>query len=128
MPPDEIGRPGGETETAQQPASRATSSVTGTDAEVLSPLSQDDARRLDQRIRLMANTIRDNVAKIATLVEEAKAGQIHMTLGFSSWTAYLADALGGQLQVHGDARRELVGFPRRRRHVGTGYCPGHRRR
>ena len=67
-----------------------------------------DAERLDKRIRLMAGTLRDNLHKIAVLVEEAKLGQIHVALGFASWTAYLADALGGQLNLDNEALRSVV--------------------
>jgi hypothetical protein len=78
------------------------------DAEVVAPMGLDDARRLDKRIRLMASTVRDNLTKIATLVEVAKAGDIHLALGFSSWTGYLADAVGGQLELTTDTRRAVV--------------------
>jgi hypothetical protein len=76
--------------------------------EVIAPLDRDAAARLDKRIRLMAATARENLAKIAMLVDEAKAGQIHEALGFPSWTAYLADALGGQLELSTDTRRAVV--------------------
>jgi len=33
---------------------------------------------------------------------------VHETLGFPSWTAYVADALGGQLQLSGEARQAMV--------------------
>ena len=76
--------------------------------EVAVPLGMTEAARLDKRIRLMADTIRDNVLKITGLIEEAKTGQIHVALGFASWTAYLADALGGRLELDTDSRREVV--------------------
>lgn len=71
-------------------------------------LDLKDAKSLDTKIRLLSNTVRDNLHKIAALVEEAKRGQIHVALGFNSWTAYLADALGGQLKLDTDARRAVV--------------------
>jgi hypothetical protein len=76
--------------------------------EVVAPLDVAAATRLDKRIRLMAATVRENLIKIADLVEEAKAGQVHVALGFASWTAYLADALGGQLELGTDDRRAVV--------------------
>jgi transposase-like protein len=76
--------------------------------EVIAPLAIDAATRLDKRIRLMADTLRDNIAKITGLIEEAKTGEIHVALGFASWTAYLADALGGRLELDSDSRREVV--------------------
>ncbi len=78
------------------------------DVEVVAPLDLGSSERLDRRIRLMADTIRDNIAKLAGLIEEAKQGQIHVALGFASWTAYLADALGGRLELDTDSRREVV--------------------
>ena len=76
--------------------------------EVVAPLDVAAATRLDKRIRLMASTVRENLAKIAELVDEAKAGQVHVALGFASWTAYLSDALGGQLELGTDDRRAVV--------------------
>jgi len=76
--------------------------------EVVSPLDVAAATRLDKRIRLMASTVRENLAKIAELVDEAKAGQVHVALGFASWTAYLSDALGGQLELGTEDRRAVV--------------------
>ena len=78
--------------------------------EVLVPLSQIDAQRLDGRIRRLAESARGQLVKVAELVEEARRGRVHETLGFKSWTAYLADALGGQLQLQGESRREVVQF------------------
>ncbi len=79
-----------------------------TTVEVAAPLDLGASERLDRRIRLMADTIRDNIAKLTGLIEEAKQGQIHAALGFASWTAYLADALGGRLELDTDSRREVV--------------------
>lgn len=82
----------------------------GADVEVVVPMDRRSAERLDQRIRQVAGTVRDNFVKLAAFVEEAKAGNIHEVLGFASWTAYLADALGGQLEVRGPVRLEVVQF------------------
>lgn len=76
--------------------------------EVVEPLDVAAATRLDKRIRLMAATVRDNLTKIADLVAEAKSGQLHIALGFSSWTAYLADAIGSQIELSTDSRRAVV--------------------
>lgn len=76
--------------------------------EVLVPLSTQDAERLDKRIRLMAQTTRENFEKVGRLLDEAKQGRLHEALGFKSWTAYVADALGGQLQLSGEARQAMV--------------------
>ncbi len=76
--------------------------------DVLVPLELEDAQRLDKRIRLMAQTTRDNFEKVGRLLDEAKRGHVHEALGFKSWTSYVADALGGQLQLSGDARQAMV--------------------
>jgi hypothetical protein len=76
--------------------------------EVLVPLDEHEAQRLDKRVRLMAGTARENFEKLGRLLDEAKNGRIHETLGFKSWTAYVADAVGGQLQLSGEARQALV--------------------
>lgn len=103
------GRPGGNTRTALKSTVRTTPSVTGTtDAEVATPMDRGAAERLDKRIRLMGTTMRDNLVKIEALLIEAKAGQIHLTLGHKSWTAYLADALGGRLEMNTETRRTVV--------------------
>lgn len=79
-------------------------------AEVVPPLDTAAAQRLDGRIRLMANATAENLTKLADLIAEAKAGQIHTALGFPSWTAYLADALSKlHMALTTDTRRELVG-------------------
>ena len=78
------------------------------DVEV--PLDRLAAEKLDGRIRRMAESARGQLMKGAELVEEAKRGQVHQVLGYPSWTAYLADALGGQLQLTGESRREVVAF------------------
>jgi hypothetical protein len=76
--------------------------------EVLVPLDKQEAERLDKRLRLMAQTVRDNLVKVDSLLKEAKEGRVHEVLGFGSWTAYVADALGGQLQLSGEARQAVV--------------------
>ncbi|POY04852.1 hypothetical protein C3469_04360 [Mycobacterium kansasii] len=73
-------------------------------------IASTDAKRLDQRIRLLAGSIGDSLAKLHQLVDEAKQGEIHKALGFSSWTAYLADALTIHVQLGREQRRELVGY------------------
>ena len=73
-------------------------------------LDIDAARRLDRRIRLMAQTISDSLAKLYELVQEAKDGQIHLALGYPSWTAYVADACKVEVRLDRDRRRELAGW------------------
>ncbi|MBX7433475.1 hypothetical protein JDV09_15345 [Mycobacterium sp. Y57] len=73
-------------------------------------LSTADAERLDRRIRLLTNSIGESLSKLYALVEEAKAGQIHVALGYASWTAYVADACKIHVRIDRDQRREIVGW------------------
>lgn len=63
------------------------------EAEVIEPLDFDAAKRLDTKIRLMAGQLVSDWDKLRTLVEQARAGQIHAVLGYPSWTAYVADVV-----------------------------------
>lgn len=72
-------------------------------------LEVSDARRLTERIRLVAVTVSDNLDKLKSLVLEAREGNAHIALGYPSWTAYLADVLGQTpLRLERDVRQELV--------------------
>lgn len=78
---------------------------------VTQDLTADEARRLTERIRLTAHTARESIEKLHALVDEAKAGNAHLALGYASWTAYLADVMGEEpLRLARDQRQELVGF------------------
>lgn len=76
--------------------------------EVLVPLTRDEADRLDKRLRLMAGSAREGMEKVGRLLDEAKAGRVHEVLGYPSWPAYVADALGGTLHLSRDARQAMV--------------------
>lgn len=72
-------------------------------------LDVDGARRLTERIRLIAGNVADNVEKLRALVAEAKQGNVHELLGYPSWTAYLQDVFGDEpLRLARDVRQELV--------------------
>lgn len=74
-------------------------------------LSVDDARRLTERIRYTALSVRDGMEKLQRLVQEAKDGNAHVALGFASWTAYLSQTLGSEpLRLARDDRQALVGY------------------
>ena len=69
------------------------------------------ARRLTERIRLTAITVRDGVEKLQSLLEEAKEGHVHVALGYQSWPAYIADVMGEEpLRLSRDDRREIVHY------------------
>ena len=54
------------------------------------------ARELDSQIRQLAAHAHVVLDALRVLIEEARTSEIHTTLGFPSWTAYIADALDGQ--------------------------------
>lgn len=56
-------------------------------------LDRDAALVLDQCIRRTADLAGEHLDELAALLIEAKAGQIHESLGFPSWTAYAVDRL-----------------------------------
>lgn len=78
-------------------------------AVVSNGLSVDGARRLTERIRLVAKNVADNVEKLRDLVSEARESDVHQVLGYASWTAYLKDVFGDEpLRLARDVRQELV--------------------
>lgn len=67
------------------------------------------ARRLTERIRLVASNVAENVEKLRQLVAEARDGNVHEVLGYPSWTAYLKEVFGDEpLRLARDVRQELV--------------------
>lgn len=77
--------------------------------ELIDPMSESDARRLTERIRIAATNYVEAKEKVLALVDEAKAGHAHIALGYASWTAYLSDVLSDEpLRLARDERRELV--------------------
>jgi hypothetical protein len=80
-------------------------------AAVVVTVTEAEAQRLTARITLMAGTLREGFEKLHGLVAEAKAGNVHVVLGYPSWTAYLADVLGKEpMRLAADERRELVAY------------------
>lgn len=78
---------------------------------VVQTITADEARRLTERIRLTAHSARESIEKLHALVDEAKAGNAHLALGYASWTAYLSEVMGEEpLRLARDQRQELVGF------------------
>lgn len=78
---------------------------------VAMPMLADEARRLTERIRHTAISVREGVERLQALVAEAQAGQAHVALGYPSWTAYLADVMGDEpMRLARDERREVVAW------------------
>ena len=69
----------------------------------------DAARRRAERIRLKARSITEQYADLRALVDEAERNEDHLTLGYPSWTAYVADLFGDEpLRLPRDARFPMV--------------------
>jgi Helix-turn-helix domain len=72
------------------------------------PPAAADAQQLDTAIRQLAKQAHIVIEALAILVEQAKATNIHQTLGYPSWTAYIADALDGQWKLERDKRGKVI--------------------
>lgn len=79
-------------------------------SSAVAPLGRNAAERLDTQLRLMVGTINGYLAQLYELVQTAKHGNVHETLGFASWTTYLADVFTVDLRLEREQRRELVGY------------------
>ncbi|OBH54325.1 hypothetical protein [Mycobacterium sp. E2479] len=63
------------------------------DGEALEPLTEAEAKALDEKIRVAGKEFADTWFELLTLLEQAEQGQIHVALGFRSWPEYLAEAV-----------------------------------
>lgn len=66
------------------------------------------AQRLDRKIRLLANDIGQKLDKLEALLAEAKQAEIHTALGFTTWTAYVADVASQWPAESVEQRRQAV--------------------
>lgn len=72
-------------------------------------ITEQNARRLTERIRIAAVNYSEAKEKLMTLVKQAKEHAVHLTLGYSSWTAYLSEVLGEEpMQLARGERQEMV--------------------
>lgn len=78
------------------------------DIEVIVPLDGAAAKMLDNRIKTSVENIGDRLTILHRLLDEAEKGQVHLTMGFRSWTEYLTDRIGNRWQIGGDERREMA--------------------
>jgi hypothetical protein len=76
----------------------------------IQPYAEPEAQELDTQIRAIAKQAHIVLEALYALVEEARAGQIHLALGYPSWTAYIADALDGQWKLERDKRGEVMRY------------------
>lgn len=72
-------------------------------------MTEAEASKLTERIRLTAHNYAESRQKLQELVSEAKDGNAHVALGYASWTAYLADVLGEEpMRLARGERQEMV--------------------
>ena len=57
------------------------------------PLTENKAKALDKKIRAASDKVDTNFHALIDLLEEAAEGLIHVALGYSSWPAYVKDAV-----------------------------------
>ena len=77
----------------------------------IATMTEDEARRLTERIRLTAHTFAESRTKLIELVEEAKTGNAHLALGYTDWRLYLSETLGDEpMRLARDDRKEFVGI------------------
>ena len=67
--------------------------------ELTVAMTEHEARRVTERIRAIAVTVKDQLEKLQTLLNEARDGEAWRVLGYASWTAYLTDVMGEQPYV-----------------------------
>lgn len=72
-------------------------------------MTEHDARRLTERIRIAAVNYSEAKDKLMALVQQAKEDAAHLALGYDSWQAYLADVMGEEpLRLARGERQEVV--------------------
>jgi hypothetical protein len=57
------------------------------------PLTKGEAKLLDSKIRAAGGKLAANVTAIRDLLDKAAQADVHAALGYSSWSAYLRDAV-----------------------------------
>jgi len=57
------------------------------------PFSEEKAKELDAQIRKASEQVVNSFDHLIDLLEQAALGQIHVALGYKSWTAYVKDAV-----------------------------------
>jgi hypothetical protein len=76
----------------------------------LSTNDTSDASRRRDRIKLLLTSMTEQTSKVVAILEEAEANEDHLTLGYKSWTAYIAGEYAGLLSdLKLAQRREVVG-------------------
>jgi hypothetical protein len=67
------------------------------------------ARELDRKLRAQARCFADSFGTFLALIEEAKASEIHIELGYPSWPAYFLSVVEGVMpKLRPADRREII--------------------
>lgn len=76
------------------------------DVEIVEPqpLSKAKAEALDKKLIAAVTTVGNSMGALADLVTEAKDGQIHLALGFASWTSYFAERVTTPMMAIGERK------------------------
>lgn len=77
--------------------------------EIIEALDESSAKRLTERIRLIAENVAEQMDKLAGLIDEARTGSAWLAMGYRSWTAYVAGEFAGVLpRLDREPRQEFV--------------------
>lgn len=77
-------------------------------AEILQ-IDVDAAQRRAERIRFHATNANEAMQSLIKLIAQAQDLEDHLTLGYASWTAYVADVFGQEpMRLAGEVRRALT--------------------
>jgi hypothetical protein len=68
-----------------------------------------EAAELDRRLRAEFRSVGESIERIKELIDQAKAGEVYVALGFRSWPEYIADVVRNEVgKLHRDHRRQIV--------------------
>lgn len=76
--------------------------------EIREPITLEAARRLTDRIKLLAGAVADGIDRLVERIHEAQASEVHIVLGYRSWAEYVEAEFAGLLpRLAREPRREL---------------------
>jgi hypothetical protein len=76
--------------------------------EITEPMTAEEAKRLTERIRLLATSLADQFGKVAQLIEQARDGDAASALGYRSWTEYVEHEFMGAFAGLSPAQRQPI--------------------
>ena len=95
---------------SEQRADLHRASGASTTPEVAQPISHADAESLDKRLRAQVTELAHSFDRVVEVMTQARTGQVHLTLGFASWPAYVADVMKVWGRVPDAIRSSVVAF------------------